>query len=1122
MVEYNTGYNKAVHNFEADYTNLNSEQREAVDTIDGPLLVLAGPGTGKTQLLSARVANILQKTDAQPQNILCLTFTDAAAHNMRERLMTMIGETAYDVHLNTYHSFASDIIKAYPDYFETIDLDTGQDSRMERPIDELRQLEIIEAIISSLPFSDPLRSARHYLKSVLGTVADFKQAALTPQDIRRLAQNNLKAVTALSPKINKLMSAHGRIPSKPAVALELFSAVAQVLKENTNELSQAAYKELEAAVTDAAALQKTKPLTTWKDAWLTKDENDQWSFTNPLHAAKLLSLAEVFQKYQDKLAETGQYDFNDMIIRTIDALKTKPDLKFTLQEKYQYILLDEFQDTNAAQFELVKQLADHPVHEGRPNIMAVGDDDQGIFAFQGADIGNMVSFIKNFRDVRVINLIKNYRSHQDILHVAHNIAEQIESRLHHHLENISKDIEAASTTLPKDATIARHEFAGQASEYGWIAEQIAKLIKSGVHGQDIAILAPKHAVLEGIVPFLNVRSIPVAYEKRENIFETPIVQSLLLMAQFLRAAATNDIPLMDTLLPRVLSLDFWGIPTKTLWGLNWNYYRQKFTDETPWSQLALEVDETKQAAEFMLYLGARADNMALEEILDYLTGAKEVALDDGTLYTCPMKTYYFSEGAQLASPLQFYEAISHLSVIRTHLRDQQVHNDAQLTITDLLRLYETYEEAEQPLINTHPIAQSNDAVQLQTVYKAKGLEYDYVFLPNLQDDVWGSTATSGSNKLSLPPNLQYVRHDASTEDTRRRILFVAITRARHGLYATSYAQKDNGKKTLPVKYMFESQSEDGRVSEVLPANVSEVIQTDRPAEQARQDVDTFWHARHLLISPSLKSLLSDRLQKYIMSPTHLNSFTNVEYSGPQAFLLNTLLRFPEAPTPQSTYGDALHKTLEWFQKQGFGGGWPTISAATSYFEQRIARTNLSDIDKTNYSEQGTRALKIYLQANGEKLKTPAKAEVDFRGEGVTLGDARLTGKIDRLEIDSKNKKLRVIDFKSGSPSTKWSSQTKYLSYKQQLYFYILLLEKSYTYREYQVESAALEFLEPLPSGEAAPPLVLPFDQNEYDEFKKLVEVVWSHIQDLDLPSTEPYPKTAVGMRAFINTLLKTK
>ena len=114
-----------MQNFDETYKKLNDEQKKAVDAIDGPLLVLAGPGTGKTQLLSARVANILRQTDSPAQNILCLTFTEAAALNMRDRLRSMIGEAAYDVQINTYHSFASEIIKAYPQFFESIDLETG-------------------------------------------------------------------------------------------------------------------------------------------------------------------------------------------------------------------------------------------------------------------------------------------------------------------------------------------------------------------------------------------------------------------------------------------------------------------------------------------------------------------------------------------------------------------------------------------------------------------------------------------------------------------------------------------------------------------------------------------------------------------------------------------------------------------------------------------------------------------------------------------------------------------------------------------------------------------------------------------------------------------------------------
>ncbi|MCA9342686.1 UvrD-helicase domain-containing protein, partial [Candidatus Saccharibacteria bacterium] len=146
--------------FENSYSLLNKQQREAVDQIDGPLLIIAGPGTGKTQLLSTRVANILKKTDVQPSNILCLTFTESGAHNMRDRLKDMIGDEAYDATISTYHSFGSEIIKNYSEYFQQISIERTDDIRMERPIDELAQIQIVEKIIENLPFDNPLLSAR--------------------------------------------------------------------------------------------------------------------------------------------------------------------------------------------------------------------------------------------------------------------------------------------------------------------------------------------------------------------------------------------------------------------------------------------------------------------------------------------------------------------------------------------------------------------------------------------------------------------------------------------------------------------------------------------------------------------------------------------------------------------------------------------------------------------------------------------------------------------------------------------------------------------------------------------------------------------------------------------------
>ncbi len=1107
--------------FKSNYTKLNQEQKNAVDTIDGPLLVLAGPGTGKTEILAARVANILNKTDTLPQNILCLTFTDSASINMRERLGDMIGEASYDVNIDTYHSFSSEIIRTYPEYFESINVTTNQDTSLETPINELGQIQIISQIINSLPFTDPMRTAKHYLKSVLGTISDFKKAKLYPKDIENLSKQNIACSKNLSPKINDAMSSFTRMPRKPFDAQNIFGSLLEIISHDSSDIAKNASDMLAVALLDSETENSTKPITKWKNAWLQKNQEDNWIFGDPANYEKLLSVSRIYESYQSQLKNNNLYDFNDMILTTIEALKSKPKLRFNLQERYQYILLDEFQDTNASQFELMKLLSDHPVHEGKPNIMAVGDDDQGIYAFQGADIGNMVEFINSYKDVKIINLIKNYRSHHDILHTAHNIAKQIGSRLHNNLENVSKDIVAASDSLPKNAYIARHEFNNQAAEFGWIADNIAKQIKKGTNPSQIAVLAPKHSILEKLVPFLNSKGIPVSYERRENVFDTPIIQSYLLIIRFIIAAKDNNQPLMDELLPKVLSLEFWNIPVEIIWQINWERRTSNEEILKPWAKIALDNESTKDQVKFLLSIAAKAQTLGLEDLLDYITGSSTLELDNFS-YTSPLKEYYFSESNADSSALKFYESVSHLSVIRSNLRDMQLKEDRQLIIEDFINLYVAYEEAEQPLINTHPISQAESAVQLQTVYKAKGLEYEYVYLPFMHDDVWGSSSRGSANKITLPYNLRHIRSDSSGDDNLRRLLFVAITRAKIGLVVTSHANKDTGKKTLPTKFLQEIKEGETRQSEIFPAQLNKVIQTERPKEQLNIDIEMYWHTRHQLLSPELGDLLRLRLNSYIMSPTHLNNFTNVEYGGPQDFLLNTLLRFPKAPTPDSSYGNALHKSLEKYQKDGQNNLNPKISDAVNSFNMHLSRANLGKNDVIIYKERGKIAIETYLRINGDRLKEPAEIEADFRKEGVTLNGARLTGKLDRLEINKNSKTVRIIDFKSGTPSTKWGTTSKYLNYKQQLYFYILLIKESSTYKNYSVESAALEFLEPLPNGFAAPPLELVFNENEYEEFKKLIEKVWDLIMKLELPDISSYAISAKGMKDFISDLINNR
>jgi DNA helicase-2/ATP-dependent DNA helicase PcrA len=232
-----------------------------------------------------------------------------------------------------------------------------------------------------------------------------------------------------------------------------------------------------------------------------------------LEARRIEALADVLEQYQAKLAEKGLYDFDDMILRAIYVLAENDELRFTLHEQYQFLLLDEFQDTNAAQLKLVELLTNNPSQEGKPNVLAVGDDDQAIYAFQGAEASNMLDFYHMYKDVRVISLSDNYRSQTEILETAARVAGQIESRLHSQFQGVTKTLRSQNMNVPSPM-ITRRSYRSAVAERTAVAEQIAGLVASGTPAAQIAVLAPKHKYLEPLVPYLQNRDLAVSYEKR--------------------------------------------------------------------------------------------------------------------------------------------------------------------------------------------------------------------------------------------------------------------------------------------------------------------------------------------------------------------------------------------------------------------------------------------------------------------------------------------------------------------------------------------------------------------------------------------------------------------------------
>lgn len=1105
---------------------LNTAQREAVNTIDGPVLVIAGPGTGKTQLLALRAAKILDKTDTLPQNILCLTYTEVGAKNMRERIASFIGQAAYDIRISTYHGFGSDIIRENSEYF----LEYGDS----QPIDKIGQFEIMHDIYSKLPASNILWRKEVYLRDALSVISEAKRANLAPEDLRNIASNNNDYIQANAKFVNKhLANANFRskdiIPKFEALFIDLKNNLTtQELPSNITPIGDLLVTSLALAVQQAAEINKTTPLTKWKNEWLVKDSADKWKFLFKTADVKLNALADIFEQYNKLLLKRNLFDYDDMIIRAVNGLRQHDDLRFNLQEKYQYIMLDEFQDTNLSQLKLIELLTNNPVNEGQPNVLAVGDDDQAIFSFQGADLTNMLKFRQLYKDVKVITLTENWRSHGDVLNLATGVSEQIEERLHKTLGFKNKELIAKNPKL-KQSKIERINFKSDVAELGWIAKQIKHEIEQGTKPSEIAVIAPRHKYLEPLVAYLNQHNIPVRYDKREDVFEDPQILDLLNMAILVMALSKGDNQTANSLWPIVLSSPHWALATSKIWQLSWLASKNTRTGEgsSEWLALMAEDEIFKPIGLFFAKLALITNSATLEQMLDYLVGVESLELNEPDLPThkTPYHEYYFGEAAMTDKMAKFQHLLSNLTVLRQHIREYKKDDDKALKLNDFIEFYNSYQQAGEKLLNTSPYHDSQVAVQLLTAYGSKGLEFEIVFTVGTLDDVWGMKARGGSSKITLPPNLDIIKRAGQTKDERKRLFFVALSRAKHTVYATSHSQNYTGKNMTWLEFMDETEDQEGVVSSPFLTGIKQVKHSDfdQPSIEILQN---FWHTNHVdgVNDPELNDLLKPRLEGFQLSATDLNHFTDLIHGGPQSYLLHKLLKFPQGPSSDGQYGNAMHETLETvlniFKKEG---ELPDTDQIQGIYEKKLNAKKMSKDDFKRQLEKGQTALEIFIPQWWQNFNPSSEAEVGFRDEGCFVGKAHLSGNLDQLIVDHEDKLVEVIDFKTGKPASKWNnSDAKLHKYRQQLLFYNVLLKESHSYKNFTPVTGRIVYVEP-DEDQRINELWVDYQatQKDIERTKNLISAVWNCITNLDFPDTSEFKRTAKGIRDFEDYLIKT-
>ncbi len=1095
--------------YETEFARLNPAQRQAVETIDGPVLVVAGPGTGKTQLLSMRVAYILQHTDTSPANIVCLTFTEAAARNMRERLVGLIGEAAYHVGIYTFHGFGTDIIQRYPEYF--------MDQPLVTAIDELGAYELLAGIFAELPHSNPLslKLGDDYLHlgSARQAISWLKQAGIEPADLRSVVKAN-KAFIDFAEPLVKPVFAERTSPKRLPEYERLLQALRQFRSSQADSsLQDLCVEELSAAIaaTDAAG-RHAKPITEWRNKWLVQNRLKVWIPADRRRTTFLQALSTVYERYQAALQNRGWYTFDDMILRTSRALEQHEELRLTLQEQYQYIMVDEYQDTNGSQNRLLELLADSPVNEGRPNLLAVGDDDQAIYRFQGAHMSIMLDFLNRWRDVTQVVLTANYRSGKRLLDLNRNLIVQGQDRLENHVPELSKQLVAERSDPAKDqARLTYTQTVSELDQYAYVADEISRLIKDGATPGSIAVLAPKHSYLQALVPYLLDRKLPVTYERREHILSQPRIIELLDLARLVQAAGSGDWAKVDSLMPLVLAADYWQLDPLVMWTVSVEAYRTKRL----WLEIMLKHQnkQLQRFAQAVPVLARAAAHTPMEHMLDLLLGNQPITLPGNETWHIPYRQNYFGETQLQQTPQEYFTLLGQLTSLRQRLREYRP--DKTLGLADVTEFVSLYEQSKLTLLDTNPHTVTADAVELMTAYKAKGLEWDTVFILGAHDNIWGTRTRGNTYSFGLPSNLAWIKPARDSHDDHLRLLYVAMTRARNNLYLTSFQQNLNGKKAEPISWFVSESMDVGEPALApLPATV-ELVRT----QELQWSMTPRQHG-------SLHDSLKPYLETYKLSATHLNSFVDLTKGGPKHFFFRHILHFPEAATPSSVYGSAIHQTLHYLHNHySRSGTLPKLATLQKLLANDLRLSNLPAADKERLIQRGRETLaRFYTDCSGS-LRTDDKSEYSFAREGVVLGPARLTGKIDVIRQLGDNR-LAILDYKTGAPLANWRPKGAYAQvrahlYQQQLGFYHFLVNGSAHFNHRQVDHTLLQFVEPDEDGNL---LELEYKASieELSRLEQLVAAVWQHVMDLDFPDTSAYSLDLKGVKQFEQDLLDGK
>jgi len=864
---------------------LNAEQIEAIKYGNGPLLIIAGAGTGKTTVITERIKYLITRKNISPSEILALTFTEKASREMEARVDETLPLGYANMWISTFHSFGDRILRDEV-------LNIGLDPRY-RLMTEAESVQLFRKNLFKfeLNYFRPLGNPTKFIGGMLQHFSRLKDEDVSPEEYLKFADH----------------------------------------------------------------LKNKEP-----------DEKTRYR-----------ELAKAYEAYEELKTKEGLMDFSDLIANVLKLFRKRPNILKIYQQKFKYILVDEFQDTNYSQYVLVKLLMPPP----KSNLTVVCDDNQSIYRFRGAAVSNVLQFIKDYPKAKNIVLNKNYRSTQTILDASYKLIKNNDPDTLEATMGISKKLEKMSEAEETPVEFLMADRVENEAEA--VSKKITELSEQYSY-KDFAILVRANNHADPFVRELGRQGIPYQFLGPGMLFKQPEIKDLIAYLSVLYSYEDN------VAMYRLLSMDNFGISgreTATIinFGRNNNISLFETCEQI---EKILVSDETKNKIQNLTAMVNRHLDLVKKE-------------------TAGQIVYLFLEDTGLLKGLVDYKTVKderkalNISKFFDKLKSYETqHEDASVyAVVDFINL--SVELGESPLASETDWTE-NDAVNLLTVHSAKGLEFPVVFLVNLVDRRFPTTERR--EQIPIPDELikEILPQGDFHLGEERRLFYVGMTRARDRLYlaaANYYGEGKREKKISP--FVIEALGE----VKNYPAGGGTKIK-DKDEQLAIFD-----------FKPVLEPEISNFKFQISNSPVTYLSYSQIETFNtcPLQYKYRHILRIPTPPSAALSFGDTIHQTMKDFYQKAIAGQNPNKEDLLKVLAENWSGLGYpSKAHEEKYKKEGQKILSEFFKKSYDPKNLPITLEQVF---SVKISpNLKVGGRIDR--IDRVERGIEIIDYKTGKSPTK--------------------------------------------------------------------------------------------------------